>query len=325
MNDALYLATTWETASDSDPLEDIDALSTESFEIDHHPTEYRFGRLYSVLHRDEHPWPIDELERDRLEEQYNLLRELFQDRLFLAPIASPRSVLDIKTSTGCWAVECGKYSQLEPTDRHPSSIVSGVDLVRMQPEWVPPNCEFFIDNLRQPGWHIHYTDVELIHISRLHGDRHLLSLLLEGSYSCCLPGGWVEICDMSVQLDEPGENSAFHNFFRDVETAYARDGRQVDLPLHFETELTRHGFINVTEQSIQIPLWTESCDELTRRIIRNWAAGLEAYSFALMDKYLGKCYLDMILMCAFARGALQNGIKGVLQIQVAYGQKPRWN
>lgn len=121
---------------------------------------------------------------------------------------------------------------------------------------------------------------------------------------------------MSVQLDESGENSAFHGFFRDIGTAYARDGRQLDLPLHFETELTRHGFINVTEQSYLIPLCTEGCDQLMREIIRNWAAGLEAYSLALMEKHLGKGYLETILLCASARGALQEGIKGVLQMLV---------
>ncbi|PYI01867.1 hypothetical protein BO78DRAFT_326604 [Aspergillus sclerotiicarbonarius CBS 121057] len=288
-----------------------------SFELALHASVYQFGRLYSVIHQDQHPWPIDELEQDRLEEQNILLCELFRDRLFLAPIESPRSVLDVKTGTGCWAIECA--------DRHPSSTVCGVDLVKMQHEWVPPNCEFFIDDICQPGWHTHYKDVEFIRISQIHGDRQLLSLLLEGSYSCCIPGGWVEICDMSVQLDESGEYSPFHGFFREIATAYARDGRQLNLPLHFESELTRHGFVNVTQHSYLIPLCTEGCDQLMRGIVRNWAAGLEAYSFALMAKHLGKSYLETILICASAREALRKGIKGVLQIQVVYGQKPGVN
>ncbi|KAL7657908.1 hypothetical protein ACMYSQ_004049 [Aspergillus niger] len=319
-----------------DSISDLDTVDydmereTESFDTEPHPNLYRHGRRYSLTRLEQHPWPIDELEKDRLEEQHVLLRELFQDRLYLAPIQSPRSVLDIRTGTGCWAMECA--------ERYPSSTVRGIDLVNMQEEWVPPNCEFWVDNLCEPGWHTQYANIDLVHINQIQGDRQLLSLLLEGSFSCCALGGWVEICDMRVKLDNPGEDSPFHSYIREMTTAHARDGRQLDLPLHFGAELSQHGFTNVTQHTYAIPLCTAGRDELTKKIIQNWAAGLEGYSFTLLEKYLGKSFAETVLMCASARRALKGKIEGYLQMsvsflhdydtiltlhrQVVYGQKP---
>ncbi|GKZ27528.1 hypothetical protein AbraIFM66951_002732 [Aspergillus brasiliensis] len=182
---------------------------------------------------------------------------------------------------------------------------------------VPPNCEFWVDNLCEPGWHTQYAGIDLVHINQVRGDRQLLSLLLQGSSSCLTPGGWVEIWDMSVQLDDPGENSPFHRYIRKMTTAFARDGRQIDLPLQFGTALTEHGFTKVTEYNYNIPLCTEGCDELTEKIMQNWTAGLEGYSFTLLEKYLGKTFAETVLMCASARRALKGKIGGNLQMSVS--------
>lgn len=80
-------------------------------------------------------YDIISLANNGVEEQHVLLRELFQDRLYLAPIQSPRSVLDIRTGTGCWAMECGMFKLYlrlffirgliyYAAERYPSSTVS---------------------------------------------------------------------------------------------------------------------------------------------------------------------------------------------------------
>lgn len=123
---------------------------------------------------------------------------------------------------------------------------------------------------------------------------------------------------MRVQLDNPGEDSPFHNYIREMATAQARDGRQMDLPLHFGAELTRHGFTNITERNYDIPLCTEGCDKLKERIIQNWTTGLEGYSFTLLEKHLGKNFTETVLMCASARRALKGKIEGYLQMSVSF-------
>src|SRR5438552_2449608 len=53
----------------------------------------------------------------------------------------PKHVLDIGCGTGLWAIEVA--------DDFPESLVKGVDISPVQPESVPPNCDFYLDNVLQ--------------------------------------------------------------------------------------------------------------------------------------------------------------------------------
>lgn len=65
------------------------------------------------------------------------------ERLFLAPLASPQHVLDIATGTGIWAIEFGNLcypcSKLDhkltcrTAQENPGSSVLGTDLSPIQP------------------------------------------------------------------------------------------------------------------------------------------------------------------------------------------------
>lgn len=71
--------------------------------------------------------------------QHAMHTHLLGDRLFWAPIdPEAAQVLDLGTGSGIWAIE---YA-----DMFPGSSVTGTDLSAIQPEWVPPNCSFEIDD-----------------------------------------------------------------------------------------------------------------------------------------------------------------------------------
>jgi ubiquinone/menaquinone biosynthesis C-methylase UbiE len=42
--------------------------------------------------------------------RFELYMELFKDRLSHVPVRSPEHVLDIRTGTGNWAIQCGESS-----------------------------------------------------------------------------------------------------------------------------------------------------------------------------------------------------------------------
>ena len=68
-----------------------------------------------------------------------MMSHLLGDRLFWAPIGSePQKVLDLGTGTGIWAIDFA--------DMFPSADVVGTDLSPIQPEWLPPNLRFEIDD-----------------------------------------------------------------------------------------------------------------------------------------------------------------------------------
>jgi predicted O-methyltransferase YrrM len=86
-------------------------------------------------------FPNDELELDRLDSQHEILRILLDGRNYLAPLSHenpPRKILDIATGTGRWAIEMG--------DEFPRTSIIGTDLSPVQPEMVPPNVRFCIDD-----------------------------------------------------------------------------------------------------------------------------------------------------------------------------------
>lgn len=66
-----------------------------------------------------------------------------QKRDFLAPLSDPRTILDLGTGTGIWAIEMG--------DQFPRADVLGVDLSPIQPNAVPPNVRFEVDDV-EDNW-----------------------------------------------------------------------------------------------------------------------------------------------------------------------------
>jgi len=90
---------------------------------------------------------------------HQMLLVLKQGKLFHAPVANPRQVLDVGTGTGIWAIDVA--------DHFRSATVTGVDLSPTQPQHVPPNCKFQIDDASKE-WTFRKNHFDFIHI------RHLL-------------------------------------------------------------------------------------------------------------------------------------------------------
>lgn len=90
-------------------------------------------------------FPNDDPELDRLDVQHEIIKILLDGRSYLAPLSKenpPRRILDIATGTGRWAIEMG--------DEFPSTTVIGTDLSPVQPDLVPPNVRFYVDDACAP-------------------------------------------------------------------------------------------------------------------------------------------------------------------------------
>ena len=86
-------------------------------------------------------FPNDQLEVERLEIQNAVMLTLFGGRLYFAPFSKknpPRTVLDIATGTGDWAIKIG--------DEFPHCEVTATDLSPIQPNNVPPNVNFYVED-----------------------------------------------------------------------------------------------------------------------------------------------------------------------------------
>lgn len=63
------------------------------------------GRTYHGYRDGTYLLPNDESEKDRLDMMHEMMLVMLDRQLFLAPIDSPRRVLDLGTGTGIWAIQ----------------------------------------------------------------------------------------------------------------------------------------------------------------------------------------------------------------------------
>lgn len=68
--------------------------------------------------------------------------------------------MDVGTGSGIWAIDVA--------DEFPDASVLGTDLSPTQPDMVPPNCIFEIDDVRD-CWTFPRDHFDFIHIRNLHG------------------------------------------------------------------------------------------------------------------------------------------------------------
>lgn len=190
------------------------------------------------------------------------------------------------------------------------------------------NCEFCIDDLDQLDWFYTFRNSDFIHVGRLGADCQLLTCILQGVYRygliphiahantvsrCCSPNGMLEIWDSNVHFQDPYGETGLHRLYNDMNKAFKMDGRSLDLPLQYLSEMEGHGFTNVAEHVYRIPLNT--AQPMTQQsVVVSWADGFEAYSMDLLVKHLRKRHLEVFLICAAARQALRKGVEGWLEM-----------
>lgn len=73
-------------------------------------------------------------------------------------------------------------------EQYPSAHVIGTDLSPIQPDFVPPNCNFEVEDVTLE-WTYPLNKFDFIHIRELFGSVPDWSFLLGEVYRCTKPGG----------------------------------------------------------------------------------------------------------------------------------------
>lgn len=82
------------------------------------------------------------------------------DKLFLAPIEDPESILDVGTGTGLWAIDMA--------DLFPGAEIIGTDLSPTQVTTAPPNIRFEVDDACSE-WTYPESSFDFVHVRGLTG------------------------------------------------------------------------------------------------------------------------------------------------------------
>ncbi|KAK6222051.1 umta methyltransferase family protein [Colletotrichum tabaci] len=287
-----------------------------------YPEEY--GRRYHAFRPGTYSFPNDEVEMDRLDMAHALMVRAIGSRLFLAPLEREKvhRILDIGTGTGIWAVEMG--------DIFENAEVFGIDLSAIQPEWVPPNVRFEIDDVESP-WVVQekYDYIMCRYMAASIADW---PRLIKNIYDHLNPGGWAEFQDMSTEYySDDGTYTPQHATYdwnqTFVETLRSI-GRDPCPGPQLEGWVRAHGgFDHVFHQRFKTPIgpWAKERHYRDQGMLNlaQILEGLEGFSMKLFCGVLGRTREEVLVQLAGVRKELKSDtFHSMLDLHVVFGQKP---
>ncbi|KAL3955453.1 hypothetical protein ACCO45_011016 [Purpureocillium lilacinum] len=165
--------------------------------------------------------PNDDAEQLREGVKHRLYSDyILEGKLFIAPVGPrPQKIVDLGTGFGLWA--------LDVAEQYPSARVIGVDLSPIQPNWLPPNLEFRVEDLDDEyrPWTNIYLGADLMHLRFLLPTVRRPELLLRNCLENLKPGGWIEIHDIIPKIfsddGTAGDNHPIHILYKHIDGPFS--------------------------------------------------------------------------------------------------------
>jgi SAM-dependent methyltransferase len=205
------------------------------------------GRTFHRYREGKYPLPNDYREQERLDFQHHFMLTLLDGKLHLAPIGeNPQNVLDIGTGTGIWAVEFA--------DRYPSANVIGTDLSPIQPDFVPKNCFFEIDDA-EDEW-LFNERFDYIHMRAMMTCFADPRSIIQKAYNQLAPGGYLEMQDGRFPLqchDDTLQGTALDRWAKACVEAGEVTGRAWNNARFYKQWMEEIGFEVIQEKVFEIP------------------------------------------------------------------------
>lgn len=190
-------------------------------------------------------------------------------------------ILDVGTGTGIWAIDMA--------DQNASVSVIGVDLSPIQPEFVPPNCSFEVDDV-DDEWTYPDNHFDFIFIRELFGSITSWDIFFREVFRCTRPGGWVEVVERGVEvLSDDGTippDHVYHKFNQIMVQIGERGGKSLEIWRESKRRVLSAGFVDVVESKYKWPLNGWPKDPKWREIGKinqlRLNLGLEGYMLRLL-------------------------------------------
>ncbi|TVY83446.1 Secondary metabolism regulator laeA [Lachnellula suecica] len=278
------------------------------------------GRTYHRYKEGKYMMPNDEAEMDRLDLQHQLWSITLFNELYLSPVKNPHNVLDIGTGTGIWAIELA--------NKHPSARVVGSDLSPIQPDYVPPNCHFEVDDA-EDEWN-YSQKFDLIHGRALVTCFKDPRTVIEAAFKSLVPGGYLEFQDLVLPMraiDDTLDGKALQNWQEITINTAAKLGTSWKHSGNYVKFFEEAGFVDVVENHFQWPMNTWAKGERMKTIGRYWQEdmlkGLESLSMAVLTRGGGMTKEAVLELTAEVRkNIVDKSIHAYLPVVVVYGRRP---
>ncbi|RYP63180.1 hypothetical protein DL771_009411 [Monosporascus sp. 5C6A] len=216
----------------------------------------KYGTLY---------WgPNDDPQNEALDFYHDVMAILLDGKVYAAPLdKNIQKVLDVGTGTGIWAIDFA--------EEHPEAQVIGTDLSPIQPYWVPPNCQFEIDNAELPWTWLEGT-FDYIHIRFLLGSISDWSRLFKQAFDALKPGGYVESFEADASFRSDDGSVAPDSPLMEWASMNCEGGKKSGKPFTVYSDnlqvkgIQEAGFTDITVKDFKIPVGSWPADPKLKEI-----------------------------------------------------------
>ncbi|KFY08924.1 hypothetical protein V492_05788 [Pseudogymnoascus sp. VKM F-4246] len=281
------------------------------------------GRTYAVYGKEEYGLPMDEAELDRIDMCHAKYYALLEKKRFFAPIGTnPQKILDLGCGTGIWCIDVA--------DEYPSAEVIGVDIAPTQPDWVPPNCRFELDDMERP-WMWKENSFDFIFCRDLLLAIRDFPKLIDQCYLHTKPGGYVEFQAVTACIGSDDNtlplDGSFKKFADNLIVSSEKFGTPIDDPLRWKGWFEERGFEDVTVKVVKLPCNTWPKDPRMKVLgaweMENLLSNLEGMTMRVYQKALGWTAEEVSVFLVGVRKEIRDrSIHAYWPYYTVYGRKP---
>ncbi|KAJ9607106.1 hypothetical protein H2200_008178 [Cladophialophora chaetospira] len=295
-------------------------------------TDYpmHWGRRYHRYREGAYMFPNDENEQNRLDKQHAILTQLHR-RLFFAPLDpnEVQNVLDIGTGTGIWPIALADANVL------PYATITGTDLSPVQPDDVPPNVYFEVQDCAEEDWYRN-PNFDYCHVRFMAGSLASYKDLIQTSRKYLRPGhGWLECQEIHPTpvsddntIPEEWPMKVWEENLNHAATECVEPPRPVRIAPNIKTWMEEAGYVDIHEHITKIPLGPWPRDRRLKDIggwwLTNWLDGLQGFTYKLFstDGLMWSQEEIEVHLADVRRAAWLRSVHAYQRHYVVYGRRP---
>jgi len=316
-----------ENESDNDSAY-ADSIASSTASLSASILEYRtlHGRTYHSDRGGGQSWNPNDAQHDEAMDILHHMSTLMQDgKLYLAELGdNVEKVLDVGCGTGIWAIDFA--------DQHAESEVIGLDISPQQPQWIPVNLKFEVDDITQE-WTYPANTFDYIHMRWMVGSVANWTALYKEIFRALKSGGTFEHKESScvIQSDDGtvGPDSAIAQWgkvFLQAGKKFGRTFAVIEEDLQIKA-MEAAGFVDVQVTNFKVPVGGWALDKKNKTIGKYAQLAIqrdvEGFVNFMWSSVMGWSKEEIAVYAAHLRRELKSGkCNAWYPMKVVIGRKP---